>query len=275
VSKRCLVVAFLKPTRTKLVFLVQWVLFIVITVARGELETNHQILVAGYPLVFFYLVACALAALSQHIRQIAQRWRLLVFAIGLTILDQVIKTIITAFVPYQTSIPIVSNWLYLAHERNFHGSWIASAFNVQFVSVFNLMQWGLAISVLFFSILCHRYYITTNRKSLWADVAFLGVLASNASWICDMSFRGYILDFINLPGLVTADLKDILVAIGAAAVFAETLDNPELSWRWAGWQKERDDLIRLVTSLRSFSIQELRKTQQAVMSRLGKAVRHE
>ena len=269
------VVAFLKPTRTKLVFLVEWVLFILITVARGELETNHQILVAGYPLVFFYLVACVLAASSQHIQQISQSWRLVVFAIGLTILDQVVKTIITASVPYQTSIPIVTNWLYLAHKRNYHGSWIASAFNVQFVSVFNAMQWGLAIPVLFFSILCHRYYITTNRKSLWADVAFLGYFASNASWICDMSFRGYILDFINLPGLVTADLKDILVAIGAAAVFAETLDNPELSWRWAGWQKERDDLIRLVTSLRSFSIQELRKTQQAVMSRLGKAVRHE
>ncbi len=269
------VVAFLKPTRIKLVFLLEWVLFILITIAKGELETNHQILVAGYPLVFFYLVACALAALSQHIQQIAQSWRLLVFAIGLTILDQVVKTIIAASIPYQTSIPIVNNWLYLAHERNFHGSWIASAFNVQFVSVFNLMQWGLAIPVLFCSILCHRYYITTNRKSLWADVAFLGVFASNASWICDMSFRGCILDFINLPGLVTADLKDILVTVGVAAFVVETLDNPKLSWRWTGWQEEKDDLVRLVTSLFSFSIQELRKARQAMMSRFGKAARPE
>jgi len=268
------VVAFLKPTRTKLVFLLEWVLFILITIAKGGLKTNHQILVAGYPLVFFYLIACALAASSQHVRQLAQDWRLLVFAIGLTILDQAVKMIVAASVPYQTSIPIVNNWLYLAHERNYHGSWIVSAFNVQFVSVFNLMQWGLAIPVLFFSILCHRYYTTTNRKSLWADVALLGVFAGYASWICDMSLRGHIVDFINLPGLVTADLKDILISIGVAALFVEMLDNPKISWRWAGWQKERDDLIRLVTSLRSFSIQELRKTQQAVMSRLGKAVRH-
>jgi len=265
------VVAFLKPTRIKLVFLLEWVLFILITIAKGELETNHQILVAGYPLAFFYLVACALAALSQHVRQLAQSWRLLVFAIGLTILDQVVKMIVAAFVPYQISIPIVNNWLYLAHERNFHGSWIASAFNVQFVSVFALMQWGLVIPVLLCSILCHRYYITTNRKSLWADIAFLGVFAGYASWVCDMSFRGHIIDFINLPGLVTADLKDILVTVGVAAFVVETLDNPKLSWRWTGWQEEKDDLVRLVTSLFSFSIQELRKARQAMMSGFGKA----
>ena len=268
-------VAFFKPTRSKLVFLAEWFFFILTTAARGDLETNHQVLVAGYPLIFFYLIACALTTLSQHIQQIAQSWRLLLFAGGLTILDQVIKTIIIVFVPYQTSIPIVHNWLYLAHEHNFHGSWIASAFNVQFVSVFNLIQWGLAIPVLFFSILCHRYYTFTNRKSLWADVALLGLFAGYASWICDMSLRGYIVDFINLPGLVTADLKDILITIGVAALFVEMLDNPKLSWRWAGWQKERDDLILLVTSLCSFCTQELHKTQQAVMSRFRKIAKPE
>jgi hypothetical protein len=99
------VVAFFKPTRIKLVFLVEWLLFILITIAKGELETNHQILVAGYPLVFFYLVACALAALSQHVRQLTQAWRLLVFALGLTTLDQVVKMIVAASVPYQWSYP--------------------------------------------------------------------------------------------------------------------------------------------------------------------------
>lgn len=261
------VVAFLKPTRIKLVFLVEWALFILITAARGDLETNHQVLVAGYPLIFFYLVACELTTLSQHIQQIAQSWQLLLFAVGLTILDQVIKTIITAFVPYQASIPIVHNWLYLAHAHNSHGSWIASAFSVQFVGVFNLIQWVLAIPVLSFSILCHRYYIATHRKSLWADVALLGLFAGYASWVCDMSLRGHIVDFINLPGLVTADLKDILITIGVAAFFVEALDNHELSWRWTGWQKERDDLIRLVRTLCGFSVQELHAIWQAVMSK--------
>jgi lipoprotein signal peptidase len=264
-------VAFFKPTRIKLVFLVEWSLFIFATAVRGGLETYHHVLVAGYPLIFFYLIACALAALSQHIQQLAQSWKLLVFAGVLAISDQVIKAIITASVPYQTSIPIVNNWLYLAHEHNSRGSWVASKFNVQFYSVFNLLQWGLAIPVLFLSILCHRYYITTNRKSLWADVAFLGLFAGYVSWMCDMSLRGYIVDFIHLPGLVTADLKDILITIGVAALFAEMLDNPKLSWRWEGWRKERDDLIRLFTSLYSFAVQELREAWHAVISWFSKA----
>jgi lipoprotein signal peptidase len=268
------IVAFFKPTRIKSLFLVEWTLFILITAAQGELKTNHQVLVAGYPLVFFYLVACTLAALSQRIRQLAQLWILIVFAIGLTILDQIVKTIIVASVPYQASIPIVNHWLYLAHEHNFHGSWITSAFNVQFVSVFYFIQWGLVISVLLCSMFCYCYYITTIRISLWVDIAFLGVFAGFLSWVCDMLFRGYIVDYIGIPGLVTADLKDILVTIGIAAVFAEMLDNPKLSWRWEGWQKERDDLFRLVRSFCDFSIQELLKVRQSIMNGFGKATKH-
>ena len=256
------VAAFLKPTRIKLVFLVEWALFVLIAAATGELETSHQVVVAGYPLLFFYLVACFLAAWSRHVQQIAPSWRLLAFAVGLALLDQAIKTIVTVFVPYQTALPVVRNWLYLAHERNPHGSWIASAANLQPVSALSLIQWGLAIPVLLFSILVHRYYITTHRKSLWADVAFLGIFAGLASWICDMAFRGYIVDFIRFPGLVAFDLKDVLLTLAVGAVFAEALDNPRISWRWQGWRQEGEDLVRLGSNLLRFSVQELRKGRQ-------------
>jgi lipoprotein signal peptidase len=268
------IVAFFKPTKIKIVFLVEWILFILITVAQGKLKTNHQVFVAAYPLVFFYLVACMLAALSQRLRQLTQTWILFLLAICLIILDQVIKVTVLAFVPYQTPIPIVEDWLYLAYERNFLGSWIISAFNIQFSGIF-IIQWGLAITVLLCSILCYRYYITINRKSLWADVAFLGVFVAVASWVCDMSFRGHIVDYINLPGLVTADLKDVLMTIGIAAFFAEIFDNPNLFWRWTGWQDEKDDLIRLVKSFCRFSIQEFHNVYNAMMNILKKIIKSE
>jgi lipoprotein signal peptidase len=176
-----MVVTFLKPTKLKLVFLVEWVLFILITATQGRLKTNHHILVAVYPLIILYLAACALTALSQHTQQLAQGWKLLGLALGLTMLDQVSKAIVIALVPYQTSIPIVDRWLYLAHEHNSQGSWVVSAFNLQSVGIFNVMQWFLALPFLCCSILCHRYYTATNRKSLWADVAFLGLFAGFAS----------------------------------------------------------------------------------------------
>lgn len=207
------VAAFLKPTRIKLAFLVEWTLFILLTAVRAELETPRQALVAAYPLLFFYLVACALAAAGKRVRQVAAGWRLWGWGIGLAALDQGIKAVVTAWIPYQASAPIVANWLHLAHEQNPHGSWVASVLGLQPGGVVSVVLWGLAFLGLPLSMLCHRYYVVRHRQSLWADVVLLSLFAGYASWVCDMAFRGYIVDFIQLPGVVTADLKDIWVTI--------------------------------------------------------------
>jgi len=261
------IAAFLKPTKIKLIFLVEWACFILITAARGNLATNF-VPVAAYPLVFFYLIACTITALSKHTQRVAQSWRLPAIAVGLILVDQAIKTGVTASIPYQTSLPIIKNWLHLAHECNFHGAWIASYFDIQSVDVFNLIQWGLIVPSLLLSILFRRYYITTHRQSLWVDVAFLGIFSGCASWIGDMALRGHIVDYISLPGLVTADLKDIFVLIGVAALVAEALDSPRLSWRWRGIRQEIDVSIQLIKNLWSFFLQELDEARRVVMRKL-------
>jgi lipoprotein signal peptidase len=228
------IAAFLKPTGTKLVFLLEWASFVVFSAARSHLGTSRQLLVAAYPLVFFYLVGCALAAWSRRTGRIAGGRGLLGLGALLVGLDQAIKTLVTVCVPYGASLPIAHGWLQLAHVHNTHGSWLASEFQVHSVSALQRMQWGLAIPVLLLVILCHRYYVRAHRRSLWIDVAFLGVFSTTAGWMCDMALRGYIVDFIGLPGLVTADFKDIYGTIGVAALLAETLDYPQLWWRWRG-----------------------------------------
>lgn len=245
---------FLRPTLPRLVFVVEWSLFVLLSAMRGDLESGHEVLVALYPLAFFYLVGCTLAAWSRRRHRVAQGRRLLVIAAGLVLLDQAIKTLVVRFIPHQMSLPIVTNWLHVAHERNVHGSWIAALLQVE-PSTLLLVQWGVAIPVFFLSALCYRYYTITHRRSLWADVTFVGLLAGYASWMSDISLRGYVVDWIHLPGLVTADLKDLLLTLGAAALFVEALDNPGLSWRWEGWQKETEDGIRLLKGLYRFGSQ--------------------
>lgn len=218
-------VAWLKPTKIKLIFLLEWSLFLLIEIAKGKLKSGHSLLVAAYPFLFFYLVACVLVGLSQRTDQIAQSWKLLALAAGLVLLDQSIKIIVTISIPNNASIPIVKNWFHLAHVHNYSGSWIAGTFNLPGAVVIRSVQWLAIISVLALSIVCHRYYSTHHRQSLWIDVAFLGVFTAYASWVWDMAFRGYVIDFVQLPGLVTADLKDILISISAAAVVAEVLEN--------------------------------------------------
>ena len=153
----------------------------------------------------------------------------MVFAAGLIILDQTIKTGITKLLPYQSLIPIINNRLYLTHTYNIHGSWIASAFNVRSKNWIRLLQWGLLVPILILTKFFRRYYIKTYRKSLWVDIAFLGIFSGYVSWAIDMSFRGYVVDFILLPELISVDLKDIYLTIGVAAFFAEMLDNSQLT----------------------------------------------
>jgi lipoprotein signal peptidase len=259
--------AVLRPTATRLVFLVEWFLFMLLVLLRGELETGKQILVASYPLAFFYFVACALGLLSEHTQQLARGWRLMVLALGLTVVDQLTKSLIVASIPYQASVPIVEGWLHLAHVRNAQGSWVLSTLDAHGAGA--LLMIVVPVTLLF-SVFCHRYYTCTQRKSVWADVAFVGLFAGCMSWVCDMYFRGHIVDFFVLPGVLAADLKDLFVTIGAAAFCAEALDNPNVSLRPRGWRTDGKDLFQLAARVADFSIGKVRSLRRVFMRLSGK-----
>jgi lipoprotein signal peptidase len=260
--------AVLRPTATRLIFLVEWLLFMLLALLRGKLESGKQILVASYPLAFFYSVACALAFLGEHTQQLARGWRLLVLAVGLTAADQLAKALIVASIPYLASVPVIDDWLHLAHVRNAHGSWLLSTLNAHELGTVLLMI--VVPLTLLLSVLCHRYYTCTQRKSVWADVALVGLFAGCMSWVGDIYFRGHVVDFVVLPGVLAADLKDIFVTIGAAAFCAEALDNPNVSLRPRGWRRDGIELFQLVARVASFSVQELRGLRRALVKRSDK-----
>lgn len=243
-------IQFIKPTAPKLVFLAQWLAYILIVWFQGTLDSRHRFLVALYPLALFYLLACILTYANRRLRQLASSWLLLALGLALAAVDQGIKLLVTRFISLGASIPLVAGWLHLAHERNLQGSWIVTVFDLKFVGLGVLAL--IAILTLLCALLGHRYYVATQRQSLWADVAFLGLFAGTAGWIADIVLRGYIVDFIQLPGLVTADLKDIFLSVGVAALLAEALDNPAISLVWQGWHQEIRRLRRTGVSVVRF-----------------------
>ncbi len=262
---------FLRPTRLKLLFLVEWALFVLIAWLQGSLGNTHQVLVALYPLGAFYLAACALAARSRRAQRIATGWRLAAAALTLLVLDQAAKMAVAARLALDASTPLVPGWLHLAHRRNEVGSWVLSSLAPQAASLVLWLQALAALVCLVGSLASYRYYLRTHRQSLWADVAFLGLFSGLLSWLVDVGLRGSIVDFLELPGLVTADLKDIWLTLGIAALFAEAVDNPQLSWRWRGWREEGKDLGRLARSLLRFSAAELSRAWEVVARWLGRA----
>lgn len=249
--------AFLRPTKLKMLFLAEWIIYVLIELARGKLRTTHQLIVAGYPLIVFYLVGCTMVALAGAPRR-PPRWRyLLGMAALLVVSEQVVKAAVGAFIPWKASVPIIPGWLHLAHVRNMRGSWLLAVLDIDWVSIGMLIAQCIIVLPCF--VLGFLYYAARKRRSLWVDVALVSIVAGIGGALSDLSLRGYTLDFINLPGVTTADLKDVFVYVGVAALFAEFLENEVISLRWLGWRGELEHTRRLIGDFLAFSIEELRE----------------
>jgi hypothetical protein len=70
----------------------------------------------------------------------------------------------------------------------------------------------------------------------------------------DVAIRGAVVDYISLPGVVVADLKDILLSFGVSAFLVEAIENPAVSVRWNGWRSEYREVRELVSSFSHFAI---------------------
>jgi len=203
-------------------------------------------------------MGCVLSALQLRTRETMPFPRVLFLAIFFIALDQTMKFLVEKTIPLQASIPIIHGWLHLSHERNLHGSWVLAQFGAHIPVPLIILVQVLIPLLLLLMILIYRHYIVNKRYSLWAVAAFLGIFCGLGSWALDIFSRGFILDTLLLPSIVAADLKDIYLAIGIAAMFAEMIDNPSISFRWDGWHEETRGIARWIKSLLRFSIQDFR-----------------
>jgi lipoprotein signal peptidase len=248
--------AFLKPSLIKLIFLAEWLLLVLFGLAGGALTPARAVAGSILPVAFFYLVACILFAISGKRQQLARRRsRLHIIALSLVVADQVLKTAVQQAIPYQDSIPIIPGLLHLAHERNLRGSWLLEVLDVSFVN--HAMLVLLILPFLIGVLLGHGYYASRHRKSVWADVVYLGLFSGLLSALCDLVLRGFTLDYIQVPEIVTADLKDLFITLALAAYFAEMVDNPNISLRWRGWRQERQAHRVLAADFWSYTRQEI------------------
>jgi lipoprotein signal peptidase len=251
---------FFRPTVPKLIFTAEWVTYILLRATGGRPIGLRQLLVALWPLLPFYCLGCALAAWSHSADRVASGRGLALLVVVMVALDQVSKTVISVLLSPDATLPLVKGWLHLANVHNVAGSWLTT---VWFKPVLILA----AMPVLPLSVIGYRYYVSSKRKSLWADLAFLGVFAGYSSWLCDNYLRGYAVDFIQIPGFVTADFKDLFLSLSSVGVIIEVLDNPGISLDWAGWRAELESTRRLITDIAAFAAGDLRSCWSIIKER--------
>ncbi|MBE0409165.1 MAG: signal peptidase II [Anaerolineales bacterium] len=223
------ILSFLKPSWLKFIFLIELPIYLLIELFIQGQPALAQSYVLLIPLGFYYLVACILIYLHED------RIRLESIRIGvgiallLIIIDQSLKMIILNKLNVGEALPLIPGILYLTHAQNIYGSWLVQTFNLDFIGHGLLI--ALVVISLLFTISVYRYYSHTGRSSLLADMAFVFFLAAFISAFTDIAWRGLVVDFIQLPGYVIADFKDIYLWFGAACLVAELFDNPNRYWK--------------------------------------------
>lgn len=242
---------FLFPTWQKLVFLLEWSLFILIQLLRGEIESWQAAWVTAYPLMGFYLIACVISAQNPERESQASLRCLFTWVAGFILLDQGIKAIVLLLLPYEAAIPVVPGWLNLAHEHNEQGLWLISLFTSQPHPV---ALWPLKL--LFLASFClaapgYQLYTETKRNNLWVQIAFIGLSAGLGGAIVDLFLRGLVVDYLQLPGVVTADLKDIYASLGLSAFLVEGLATGSLL-KWVGWKQEAQQTAGFAKDLAAY-----------------------
>jgi len=243
-------------SKIRLVFTVPWMLCMVVAIVQSRLDVRPIAVNLVWPFLFFYLVACLLEKASRSANlEIGQRKMWL--GIGLLVAaDHLLKFSFSHFIPLGESVPVIAGRLHLANIQNLHGNWVASSRGAP----------SEVVQTFVFSILCvvlvslvYRFYSERQRKSFWSILAYGCCVAGCISAAIDLGVRGLVVDYLYLPGLFVADLKDLYLIIFESAMCVEVLMNPQISIRWLGWREEIREAQCIVSEFVRFSIREIQR----------------
>jgi hypothetical protein len=88
-------------------FSIEWTSYILLQFLRGEIRGFSRCLVAYSLLIFFYLLGCVFTHMNTARTRIAVGWKKIALGISFALLDQILKILSFAFIPFQTSQPII------------------------------------------------------------------------------------------------------------------------------------------------------------------------
>jgi signal peptidase II len=209
---------FLKPNWMKLIFLFILPLYLLVELIRKGAGVFSGITTLLLPAFFFYLIGSFLVTFHQKRNGGLTLKVVLISAAALLVVDQGAKWVIVTMLELGGSIPLLPGLLHISYAQNIYGSWLfGDLVGHSFLLVFIILCLLVTLSA-------YRYYRNVVRRSFLADMAFVFLVASFISAFFEIGVRGYVVDFIQLPGHVTADIKDIYLGLGSSCVLVETFD---------------------------------------------------
>lgn len=160
---------------------------------------------------------------------------LVLAAVVLAGLDIAVKAWITATpILYSRPQTLLPGLLAIDPVHNLYGTMLAIPGAAPYIT-------ALAVILVPAAILGYHYYLEEEDLVVWGQAAFLGFLAGALGKAIDLLMHGYIIDYLHIPGLPTADLADIyLLWVGGGCMLAASLCYPEV------WPNPRRALAQLL-----------------------------
>lgn len=214
--------SFFAPTRPKLMFLALWSAYLVFEAVTGFLRTQWA--PALLVLVFFYCMGCVFAVWAEKARLPLSLSGLSAAAGACLLLDQGLKALIAATLPAGQALALLPGALEIEYAQNLRTSWLVQRLNLEFMSRPLMIGLTLLLLVLF-AVAAYRSR-DALLKSPWTGLAFVFLAAGVLSALADQTLRGFTVDFIGLPGLFVADLKDIFLFLGVSSGLNAGLETP-------------------------------------------------
>jgi lipoprotein signal peptidase len=147
-------------------------------------------------------------------------FRLIAIICILVVIDIVTKTVVRKSLTPGDSVLLIDDVLRIAFFQNFKGfswwvpnlpSWVAVVFQVVLIFIV-----AAAFPV-------YIFYTETRRRSLWADIAVVGIVASFCGHLSDNIFSSYTVDFIQLFHSPSANFSDVYSTVGIGALAIEMI----------------------------------------------------
>lgn len=213
---------YILPNKYTFMFAALWLGYMALELILGNSVLYWSNLLV---LLFLYFCGCLIQWLGRGRYRSPRLYQLGLLAAALVTADQLIKLTVHSLLSENQVVPVVPGLVNIARVHNLSASWLAQKFQWNFFSLGLLM--ALSLLMLLAVVAVYRYYRGHHQQeSIWADAGALLISAGVASALLDQSLRGYTVDFINLHGLFTADLKDICLTTGMGAILAETFRSP-------------------------------------------------
>lgn len=207
----------LKKYIVEVVFLGEWIVYLLAELFLGRINTTKQFLYNLLPLLFFFFLAKIFKYFHKKIDVIKNKYFYLMIG-GLFICDQFIKYLFRNIKFLKKINYIVPDYFYFKPILNTSGSWITSRFNLP--SSFLLLS---IINFIFIILVYegYKFYIYKKKNTYWLQQGIIFFIAGGFASLVDKMFFGGSLDYIGIKGLFVADLKDIFIDIGLALLIIE------------------------------------------------------